>query len=137
MGALQDDIGRKARWLPLLASMNHAVSYSLTLLAALSSILASVSVLSGLFDKGFNAVLAAVPAAVLILQNAVKFEERSRWQFNKSYQVKDLLYQLEHGKNPDDVRVQYLELNTQMLTAFPRFTVAASPKGDAGKEKSS
>jgi hypothetical protein len=124
MDALEDDLRQKARWLFRFASINHTLSYVLTILAAFASIAASLVLSLKFGPEWLSAVLAAVPAGALIVQNAVNFEDRSRWQWDKSYRTKDLLFQLRDGRDRKEIRVEYLKLNTEALGSFPRFEIA-------------
>jgi hypothetical protein len=123
MNALEKDIGNKANRLRLLASTNHGISYLLALVAAFASIAAS---LGAAYDwpQGWLSLIAGVPAAALILQNTIKFQERSIWQFNKEFRLRDLLYQAEEGKDPSEIREQYLSINQETLIDFPGFALA-------------
>ncbi len=125
MSTLQKDIVKKANQLWRLARVNHFVSYTLTLLAAFASVLASVSIIGAIAEPIQIAILAGIPAAAVTLQNTIKFEQRSIWQFNKAYRIKDLQYQLEDGKDHEEVRIQYLQINRETINNFPGF---ASPQ---------
>ncbi len=135
MPTLQKDIFRKASQLSRLASVNHAITYILTLLAVFASFLASVLVIGTDLEPIPLAVIAAIPAAAVTLQNTIKFQLRSLWQFNKAYRINDLLYQLENGKDHEEVRIQYLQINRETIGDFPGFTIPQSStlETDSGK----
>ena len=125
MSTLQNDISKKVRMLQGLASTNHAISYGLALSAAFASIVASVSAaVDNLLHPFALSFIAAIPAAALIIQNSIKFQERAIWQFNKGYRLQDLIYQLEEGKPAEAVRIQLLEINREMLDEFPGFKIS-------------
>ena len=132
MSTLQKDIVKKANQLWRLARVNHAISYLLTLLAAFASIYASVSVGASVSVSGtlanpiMLAIIAAIPASAVILQNTIKFQERSLWQFGKAYRIKDLLYQIENGKDHEEIRIQYLRINRETINDFPGFAIPQS-----------
>jgi hypothetical protein len=126
MDTLEDDLQDKARSLFLIASINHTLSYALTILAAFASIAASLALSLKFEPTWLSAILAAVPAGALIVQNAVKFEDRSRWQWDKSYRIKDLLFQLHEGGDRKEIRSKYLKLNTEALGSLPRFDMPKS-----------
>lgn len=131
MNSLKRDITKKASKLRLLASVNHFVSYFLALVAAFASIAASLGAAMGDWQQAWLALTAGMPAAALILQNTIKFQERSIWQFDKEFRLKDLLYQLEEGKESSEIRERYLMINRETLVDFPGFALAHL---SAGKE---
>ena len=120
---LEKDIERKARSLFRLANINHALSYILTILAALGSIAASLVVSLKLGPYWLSPILAALPAGALVIQNAFRFEDKSRWQWYKSYRIKNLLFRLRDQGDRNEVREEYLEINTEALGSFPRFEI--------------
>jgi hypothetical protein len=133
MDTLEEDLRAKARVLFRLGNTNHVLSYLLTALAALGSIIATLAVSLQWGDNSLRTVLAVLPAAALAIQKSFKFEEKSRWQWDKSYRVTDLLLQLHEGGDRKAIRVAYLKINTEALGFFPRFEVARE-KPVSGKE---
>jgi hypothetical protein len=124
MNSLKKDISNKASRLRLLASANHFVSYLLALVAAFASIAASVGAAMGDWQQPWLSLIAGIPAAALILQNTIKFQERSIWQFNKEFRLRDLLYQIDEGEEPSEIRERYLRINRETLVDFPGFALA-------------
>ncbi len=132
MDTLEVDIGKKANQLRRLASINHGASYILALTAAFASIAASAGAAAGDWSEQWLSIIAAIPAAALVLQNTLKLQERSMWQFLKEFRLRDLLYQIEEGKEPGEIREQFLRINRETLVDFPGFALSHLSAGKDG-----
>src|SRR5271166_4079768 len=69
---------------------NYFAAYLFLILAVSASAVATLSVAAQLWPKAVNAVLAAMPGVLYLVNRQFRFEERSRWWFEKFYIIEAL-----------------------------------------------
>ncbi len=112
------------------------LAFAISVLASfLSSILtgigtADLSKLVGaneLIVKAILTLLTAVPATVLLVNNTIRFEERTKWFWNKTRKTEKLLRELKYSANTDVTRIStaFSSLSEELENQWP--ALGASP----------
>ncbi len=89
-GDFGDDLRRRYEACRFRARVNYFAAYVVLLSAVCGSALATISIAIGLWPKPINAILAAFPGAMYLLNRQFRLEERSRWWFKKFYAIEGL-----------------------------------------------
>ena len=101
---------------------NYCAGYLFLVLAVSSSAIAALSVAAELWPKAVNAVLAAVPGTMYLVNRQFRFEERSKWWFEKFYVIEGLYRGIvREGRDEAEISKE-LTLESKALTArWPGF----------------
>lgn len=103
------------------ARKNYFAAYALFLIAITSSAAATISVSVGL-AKELSAILAAMPGIMLLVNNTLKLEARSRWHWNKAHRLEQLLRELVHeGRDLKEVSRELTNVEKEMEGVWPGF----------------
>lgn len=122
---LQEKLEREIARLYGLAKFNYRAAYVLSTVAALASILAGLTVAGQWLPLSIRATLSALPGAILIFQDRLKFEERSNWHYRKLHAVEGLLHQLLYeGKPESDISEQWRKMTDTLRPMWPGFSKA-------------
>jgi hypothetical protein len=70
--------------------VNYCAAYLFLILAVCCSALATLSVAVEMWPKAVNAVLASLPGVMYLVNRQFRFEERSKWWFEKFYIIEGL-----------------------------------------------
>ena|SRR5579875_473556 len=105
--------------------VNYCAAYFFLILAVSCSAVATLSVAVGMWPKAVNAVLAALPGLMYLTNRQFRFEERSKWWFEKFYVIEGLYRGLVRERR-DEVEVsKELTLQSRALAArWPGFGAA-------------
>jgi uncharacterized membrane protein YphA (DoxX/SURF4 family) len=101
---------------------NYCAAYLFLVVAVCSSAVATVSVALDLWPRTVNAVLAAVPGAMYLVNRQFRFEQRSKWWFEKFYVI-EALYRGIVRENRDEAEIsKELTLQSKALAGrWPGF----------------
>jgi hypothetical protein len=101
---------------------NYCAAYLFLILAVSSSAVATLSVAAELWPKAVNAVLAALPGAMYLVNRQFRFEERSKWWFEKFYVIEGLYRGLVRERRDEAEISKELTLQSKALAArWPGF----------------
>ena len=102
--------------------VNYCAAYLFLILAVFCSAVATLSVAVGLWPKAVNAVLAALPGVMYLANRQFRFEERSKWWFEKFYGIESLYRGLvREGRDEAEISKE-LTLQSRTLAArWPGF----------------
>lgn len=117
-----EDLRRRYKSCRLRGRLNYLSAYAVLLLAVCGSGLATISIAVGLWPKPLNAVLAAFPGAMYLLNRQFRFEERSRWWFKKFYAI-EALYRglIRENRSEAEISQKLTEHSTKWADRWPGF----------------
>jgi uncharacterized membrane protein YphA (DoxX/SURF4 family) len=102
--------------------VNYCAAYLFLILAVSCSAVATLSVAVGWWPKPVNAVLAALPGLMYLANRQFRFEERSKWWFEKFYVVEGLYRGLVRERRDEAEISKELTLQSRALAArWPGF----------------
>jgi hypothetical protein len=124
-----EDLKRRYLACRLRGRANYCAAYGVLLLAVSASALAALSVALEIYPKSINAALAAFPGAIYLVNRQFRFEERSRWWFEKFYVIEGLHRGLVREKRSEAEISRELTIQSKALTErWPGF--GESPKSE-------
>ena len=90
-------------------------------------------------ERGFRILLTtltALPAALLLINNTLRFEERSKWFWRKCRKLQRLLRRIRDSKNPDPAEIgeELSILSEEMESEWPAFGSSPSQPKKTGIE---
>jgi hypothetical protein len=94
---------------------NYCAAYLFLVVAVSSSAVAAWSVSFGIWPKPVNAVLAAVPGAMYLVNRQFRFEQRSKWWFEKFYVIEGLYRGIVREKRDEGEISRELTLQSKVL----------------------
>ena len=99
--------------------------YVFLILAVSSSGVATLSVAIGIWPKAVNAVLAALPGVMYLVNRQFRFEERSKWWFEKFYVIESLYRGLvREGRDEADLSKELTLQSSALGARWPGFGAA-------------
>ena len=102
--------------------VNYCAAYLFFVVAVFSSGLAAFSVAVGMWPKAVNAGLAALPGAMYLVNRQFRFEERSKWWFDKFYVIEGLYRGIVRERRDEAEISRELTLRSKELAArWPGF----------------
>jgi len=99
------------------ARRNYHWAYGITLAGAAASALATLIIAFGKIEelKVITAVIAALPAAAMLVESRLRLEERSRWHWHKTKRLQALERSLQYeGESEEDISKKWSELETEL-----------------------
>jgi hypothetical protein len=90
IGSFADDLRQRYETCRWHGRANYCAAYLFLILAVCGSAVATFSVAVDMWPKAVNAVLAALPGIMYLANRQFRFEERSRWWFEKFYVIEGL-----------------------------------------------
>jgi hypothetical protein len=124
-----DDLRQRYEACRLRGRTNYCAAYLFLVLAVVSSGFATLSVAAEIWPKGVNAFLAALPGVAYLVNRQFRFEERSRWWFEKFYLIEGLHRGLVREKRDEAEISRELTLQSKALASrWPGFGEAPPPK---------
>lgn len=143
VGELSKDIAHCQLWARRNYNYAHLV-FGITVLASfIAAILTGSNAKSwpalGLDETGFRILLTALtamPAALLLINNTLRFEERSKWFWRKCRKVQRLMRKLRDSKNPDpeSISSEYSQISEELENEWPAFGSSPSQPKKTGIE---
>ena len=98
-----------------LARANYWTVYVMYLLALAGSVLATLMIAANVGSTPLRGVLTALPGIVLVINNALEFEKRSAWHWEKTRGLEELLDALTiQHQSSEDVSQRLATLNREM-----------------------
>ncbi|MFJ2445131.1 hypothetical protein [Pseudomonas sp. NPDC087626] len=91
----------------------------------------------GLGETGFRILLTALtamPAALLLINNTLRFEERSKWFWRKCRKAQRLLRKMRDSRNPDPevLSDEFSKISEEMENEWPAFGSSPSQPKKTG-----
>jgi len=122
-----DDLKQRYEACRVRGRANYCAAYLIFLLAVSTSAVATLSVAVELWPKAVNAVLAALPGAMYLVNRQFRFEERSKWWFEKFYLIEGLYRGIVRERRDEAEISRELTLQSKELAArWPGFGEAPS-----------
>jgi hypothetical protein len=117
-----EDLRRRYEACRLRGRINYFAAYLFFILAVSSSAVATLSVAAEIWPKTINAILAALPGIMYLVNRQFRFEERSKWWFEKFYIIEGLYRGVVREKRDEAQISKELTLQSQALAArWPGF----------------
>ena len=117
-----EDLKQRYEACRLRGRMNYFAAYLFLILAVSCSAVATLSVAVGLWPKAVNAVLAALPGLMYLVNRQFRFEERSKWWFEKFYVIEGLYRGLVRERRDEAEISKELTLQSRTLAGrWPGF----------------
>ena len=88
--SFSDDLRKRYEACRWRGRVNYYAAFVFLVLAVLSSAVASLSIATDVWPKTVNAVLAVSPGVMYLVNRQFRFEERSKWWFEKFYVIEGL-----------------------------------------------
>lgn len=105
--------------------VNYGAAYLFLILAVSCSALATLSVSEGIWPKPVNAMLAALPGIMYLANRQFRFEERSKWWFEKFYVIEGLYRGIVYERRDEAEISKELTSQSRALAArWPGFGAA-------------
>ena len=102
--------------------VNYFTAYLFLILAVCSNAVASLSVAVNIWPKTVTAVLAALPGVMYLVNRQFRFEERSKWWFEKFYVIEGLYRGIVREKRDEAEISKELTLqSTALAERWPGF----------------
>jgi hypothetical protein len=122
-----DDLRQRYEACRVRGRANYCAAYLFLVFAVASSALATLSVAAEILPKVVNAVLAALPGAMYLVNRQFRFEERSKWWFEKFYVIESLYRGIVRERRDEAEISKELTLQSKALAArWPGFGEAPS-----------
>ena len=122
-----EDIKQRYEACRLRGRLNYCAAYFFLILAVSSSGVATFSVAVGLWPKAVNAVLAALPGFMYLINRQFRFEERSKWWFEKFYVIESLYRGLvREGRDEAEISKELTAQSKALAARWPGFGAAPS-----------
>jgi hypothetical protein len=123
--AFADDLKQRYEACRWRGRLNYCAAYVVLVLAVLGSALATFSVAANFWPKELNAVLAALPGVMYLANRQFRFEERSRWWFEKFYAIEGLHRGIVRERRDEAEVSKELTIKSEELAArWPGFGAA-------------
>jgi hypothetical protein len=131
MTELQTELETKAKRLKWKGKRNYLFAYSLYAAAGMSSGIATIWTAALAASKTspniWTALVTAIPALAVILNETLKPEQKGRWCYEKRAVLEALLRDSRYGARPDGaIVVEWNALEIKMEQQWPRFGSAGS-----------
>jgi hypothetical protein len=121
------DLRRRYKACRWRARFNYFAAYFVLSFAVLGSAVATFSVAASLLPKEVNAVLAALPGVMYLANRQFRFEERSKWWFDKFYIIEGLYRGiLREGRSEAEVSRELTSKSQELAARWPGFGPAPS-----------
>jgi hypothetical protein len=123
-----DDLKQRYEACRLRGRVNYCAAYLVLIAAVSSSGAATLSVAVGMWPKTVNAILAALPGILYLTNRQFRFEERSKWWFEKFYGIEGLYRGLVREHRDEAEISKELTLQSTILAArWPGFGTSPHP----------
>ena len=127
IGSFADDLRERYESCRWRGRVNYFAAYLFLVAAVCSSAVAALSVSMELWPKSVNAVLAAVPGAMYLVNRQFRFEQRSKWWFEKFYVIEGLYRGIVREKRDEAEISRELTVQSKALAGrWPGFGEAPS-----------
>jgi hypothetical protein len=127
IGSFADDLRQRYEACRFRGRANYCAAYLFLVLAVSSSAVATLSIAAEIWPKAVNAVLAALPGAMYLVNRQFRFEERSKWWFDKFYVIEGLYRGIVRERRDEAEISKELTIQSKKLAArWPGFGEAPS-----------
>ena len=122
-----DDLKHRYEACQLKGHLNYYAAYAFLILAVLSSTAATLSIATDQWPKSVNALLAALPGIMYLTNRQFRFEERSKWWYEKFYVI-EALYRaiVREGREEAEVSKELTIKSKELSARWPGFGDAPS-----------
>jgi len=125
-----DDLKHRYEACRLKGHLNYYAAYIFLVLAVLCSAVATLSIATDQFSKSVNALLAAFPGVLYLANKQFRFEERSKWWYEKFYVIEGLYRALVfEGKEVAEVSKELTIKSKELAARWPGFGEAPGSSG--------
>jgi hypothetical protein len=115
MDAIKDELGKAAAYARSCAKRNYILAYMMSIIMVATSISACVIGSLGNEYRIFASSLAAFPAAMVGVSSIFKFEEKSKWFWQKTKLLESLLRSLTYeAADPAEISKQFSNVEINM-----------------------
>lgn len=122
-----DDLKQRYAACRLRGRANYCAAYLFLSLAVSSSAVATLSIAAEIWPKAVNSVLAALPGAIYLVNRQFRFEERSRWWFEKFYVIEGLYRGIvREGRGEAEISKELTHQSKLLAVRWPGFGEAPS-----------
>lgn len=122
-----DDLRQRYEACRWRGQVNYCAAYVFLVLAVLSSAVAALSIAADVWPRTVNAVLAVLPGVMYLANRQFRFEERSKWWFDKFYVIEGLYRGIVRERRDEAEVSRELTLKSKALAArWPGFGEAPS-----------
>jgi hypothetical protein len=105
-----------------LARTNYYAAYACHILSVAASLAATIAVADGTYKKSITAVLAALPAGILLITDRFRFEARSNWWWKNYNKLDALRRELKpDGSNEAEISIKMDEFMEAHDKEWPGF----------------
>jgi hypothetical protein len=120
-----EDLKRRYLACRLRGRANYCAAYVLLIGAVSCSALATLSVADEMWPKTVNAILAALPGILYLTNRQFRFEERSKWWFEKFYGIEGLYRGLvREGRDEAEISKALTLQSAALASRWPGFGTA-------------
>jgi hypothetical protein len=120
-----DDLKQRYKACRWRGRLNYCAAYVVLVFAVLGSALATFSVAANFWPKELNAILAALPGVMYLANRQFRFEERSRWWFEKFYVIEGLYRGIvREGRDEAEVSKELTIKSEKLAARWPGFGAA-------------
>ncbi len=116
---LLESIKNSSKW----ARRNYIYAHVIFILSVLGSFTASIFATTDFEYKSITAILAALPGLMLLINNTLRFEERTKWFWRKARMSESYYRKLRDANNPktDALSSKYSEESEKLEMEWPAF----------------
>ncbi|QDP02295.1 hypothetical protein [Thalassotalea sp. PS06] len=105
-----------------LGKLNYVLAYLFLILATVSSAAAALSIALGYLSPAGNAALAGLPGILYVANRLFRFEEKSKWWYEKFYVIEGLYRELvREGQNEKTVSEELTVQSRELAKRWPGF----------------
>ena len=121
--SLERELGQAIEECSALAKRNYVYAHLVFIVSVVGSFGATVLVASGLEYKLAAAIMAALPGLALLVNNTLRFEERTRWFWRKARMAEGYHRAIRDAGDPQagPLSRQYSEVCRQLEAEWPAF----------------
>ena len=122
-GSLEQELQDTAATCARLARRNYVWAHLVFAVAVIASFAASILAASQAASPALVAAVAALPALALMVNNTLRFEERTRWLWRKARMAEKYLRRLRDARDPlrDALSAEFSSEAEQLESEWPAF----------------
>jgi hypothetical protein len=122
MDALEKQLERDAAYYAKKCQHNYYFTYSLFILAILSSFSASILAASGMVHKLLLAMVTAIPGSAILAISVLKTDQKAQYFFRKKNLVRHILWEYKYESSTRESTSKKLrEMEEKMESEWPGF----------------
>lgn len=128
---LRTELEKESAFCTRWARRNYAYAHAIFIVSVLASFITTVLVAADVWEqilcpipyKVITSILASVPAVMLLINNTLRFEERTKWFWRKGRMAQKYLRRLRDDNTSDRaaISIQYSEASERLEDDWPTF----------------